>query len=438
MSKRIVKLLFIGDIMGNMFDFEGIEIGQDLLERTNPVFNTARMTLFQLAAAGYDDAKAIAESLNLTREDTQDSKTVKADDVDLFINSVIMEIRYFTNGKLAKESGFTVVDLPCGFTPRAIEFAKCGKKYVGMDLPATINEVEPAIMSLLDEDEKKFVNFEGVDVTNYQSLKSAFDKINGKVCITTEGLLMYLTDSEMDAMCDNIKNILAEHGGYWITVDPEISPLYALIVKAFYGDLTREFMFRSKYRIEDKSDVKVVCNTITIVLLGDVQENMKNAMNYIISKGLKLERLPFAEHVPEFKSLENADPKIVAQIKEGFKRVCIWKITVNESDKDEVSDAGTKSFNAVASIDGDRLNLILSGNLDTLSAPKLLANYEKIMEDNALSSVFIDGSKLEFVSSAGIRVFLIMQNDCMDGVIMKSSNETVIETLSDTDIKILN
>ena len=48
-----------------------------------------------------------------------------------------------------------------------------------MDLPATINEVEPAIMSLLDEDEKKFVNFEGVDVTNYQSLKSAFDKIGG-------------------------------------------------------------------------------------------------------------------------------------------------------------------------------------------------------------------------------------------------------------------
>ena len=111
-----------------------------------------------------------------------------------------MEVRYFTNGILAKESGFTEVDLPCGFTPRVLEFAKKGKKFVGMDLPATINEVEPAIMSLLDEDQKKLVNFKGVDATNYQSLKSAFDKINGKVCITTEGLLMYLTDSEMDAM----------------------------------------------------------------------------------------------------------------------------------------------------------------------------------------------------------------------------------------------
>ncbi len=417
-----------------MINFEGIEIDQDLLERTNPIFNTAKMTLFQLAATGHEDAEAVAKKLNLTQKDTQDSKTVKADEADLFINSIIMEVRYFTNGKLAKESGFTEVDLPCGFTPRAIEFAKSGKKYVGMDLPATINEVEPAILSLLDEEQKKLVNFEGVDATNYQSLKSAFDKIDGKVCITTEGLLMYLTDSEMDAMCDNIKKILAEHGGYWITLDPEISLLYVLIVKAFYGERTREIMYQSKYRIEDKSDVETIQNTITISVRSDVQENMKNAINYITSKGFKLERIPYANHVPEFKSLENADPKIVAQIKEGFKRVCIWKITVDESDNVDISDGKTESFNADASIDGDRLNLNLTGNLDSLSAPKLLASYEKIKKDNTLNSVFIDCSKLDYVSSAGLRVLLIMQNDCEDGVTMKSCNETVIEALSNTNI----
>ena len=422
--------------MDNMFALEGIGINQELLERTNPIFNTARMTLFQLASAGHDDAMAVAEKLNLTWKDTQNSRTVQADEADLFINGVIMEVRYFTNGKLAKESGFTEVDLPCGFTPRAIEFAKSSKKFVGMDLPATINEVEPAIMSFLDEKQKKLVSFEDVDVTNYQSLKSAFDKIEGKVCITTEGLLMYLTDSEMDAMCDNIKKILAEHGGYWITLDPEISLLYVLIVKAFYGDRTREIMYRSKYRIEDKSDVKVVHNTITISVLGDVQENIKNAMNYITSKGLKLERLPYSEHVPEFKSLKNADPKIAAQIKEGFKRICIWKITVDEAVNVDISDFKTDSFNAEASVDGNRLNLILSGNLDTLSAPELLANYEKIKENTTLNSVFIDCSKLEYVSSAGLRVLLIMQNDCADGVIMKSCNESVIEVLSPTNIKI--
>lgn len=423
--------------MKNIFNFEGIEIGHDLLERTNPIFNTARMTLYQLAATGHDDARDLVEWLNLTRKDTQDSKTVKADEDDLFVNSIVMDVRYSTNGKLAKESGFTVADLPCGFTPRALEFAKSGRKYVGMDLPATINEVEPAIRSLLDEEQKKLANFEGVDVTNYQSLKSAFDKIDGEVCITTEGLMMYLTDSEMDAMCENIKRILAEHGGYWITLDPEISFLYVLIVKAFYGDRTREIMWRSKYRIDDKSDVKSVENSITISLRGDVQENMRNAIEYIASKGFKLERLPYADHVPEFRSLDNVDPEIAAHIKEGFKDVCIWKISVVESVEVDISDAVEESFNADASIDGDRIDMVLSGNLDTLSAPKLLANYEKIKENNIVHSVFIDCSKLQFVSSAGLRVLLIMQNDCEGGIIMESCNETVIEDLSGTGIKIL-
>ena len=162
-----------------MFDFDGMEIDEDLLERTNPIFNTARMTLFQLAASGNDDANDIVERLGLTLEDTQNSDTVNVDEADLFCNSVVMEIRYFTNGKLAMESGFTEVDLPCGFTPRAIEFAKNGRKFVGMDLPATINEVEPVIMSLLDEEKKNLVNFEGVDATNYHHLSLHLIKSKG-------------------------------------------------------------------------------------------------------------------------------------------------------------------------------------------------------------------------------------------------------------------
>ena len=102
--------------MDNIINFEGIEIDQNLLERTNPISTTAKMTLFQLAEAGHDDAKTIVKKLNLTLKDTQDSKTVKVDATELFVNSIIMEARYFTNGKLATESGFTEVDLPCGFT----------------------------------------------------------------------------------------------------------------------------------------------------------------------------------------------------------------------------------------------------------------------------------------------------------------------------------
>lgn len=83
--------------MDNLFNFEEIEIDQDLLERTNPIYNTAKMTLFQLAEAGHHDARNMAERLNLSFEDTQHSRSVKSDEADLFVNSLIMEVRYFTN-----------------------------------------------------------------------------------------------------------------------------------------------------------------------------------------------------------------------------------------------------------------------------------------------------------------------------------------------------
>lgn len=421
--------------MENMFNFDEIEIGQDLLERTNPIFNTARMTLFQLAAADHGDAQEMVERLNLTREDTQDSATVKVGETDLLVNSIIMEARYFASGKLAMESGFTGVDLPCGFTPRALEFARSGRRYVGLDLPATVNEVEPVVMSLLDEKQKELVTFEGVDVTNYFSLKEAFDKIDGEVCITTEGLMMYLTDSELDAMCENIRRILKEHGGYWISIDPEMSFLYVLVVKAFYGDRAREVMYRSKYRVKDKSNVEIVNNSLIISLRGDVEQNIKTALNYVKSNGFKLEKLPYSEHVPEFRSLENVDSKIAAYINEGLKEICIWKLSVDDSD-DEATEAETESFNAQASLDGERLDLKLSGNLDTLSAPRLLANYEEIKRDHAIKNVLVDCSDLEYVSSAGMRVLLIMQDDCKGGVVMESCNEGVIEDLRDSDILI--
>lgn len=42
----------------------GTETDQNILEQTNPVFNTAKMTLFQLADAGNKDAAAICERLD--------------------------------------------------------------------------------------------------------------------------------------------------------------------------------------------------------------------------------------------------------------------------------------------------------------------------------------------------------------------------------------
>ncbi len=191
-------------------------VDQALLERTNPVFNTAKMTLYQLAAADDQDAVRIAEKLGLTFENTQQ----ESDADELLVNCINLETRYRTMGVMAERSGFrTEVDLPCGYTPRAIEFARKGIPFVGLDLPAAINEARPGITSLIDPDQQHLVRFEGVDATNYGSLKKVFDEIQGDVCITTEGLLMYLP------ILKPANSVIISAGSWMSTADAGSQPI---------------------------------------------------------------------------------------------------------------------------------------------------------------------------------------------------------------------
>ena len=106
------------------------ENDQDLFEKANPVFNTAKTTLFQMARQGNPHAIAISEKMGLT-EDTQKSRSfsIGADEETTF--RIILETRYNMMGSLAQNSGFPVfVDLPCGYTPRAIAMSAQGIEYL--------------------------------------------------------------------------------------------------------------------------------------------------------------------------------------------------------------------------------------------------------------------------------------------------------------------
>ena len=149
------------------------------------------------------------------------------------------------------------VHLPCGYTPRAKTLSQNGITYYGLDLPAAIAEAEPAILSIIDEDKRSAVHFCGVDATNGESLKKALKDAEGPLCITTEGLLMYFSDFEAGALCDNIRMLLKEHGGYWLTSDPEASLQYLLTLQPIAGERFKEILMQSLSRVQDKSDVSV-------------------------------------------------------------------------------------------------------------------------------------------------------------------------------------
>ena len=66
-------------------------------------------------------------------------------------------------------------------------------------------------------------------------------------------------------------------------------------------------------------------------------------------------------------------------------------------------------MNIEKKLDGGRLSLKVIGRLDTNTSPELEAE----MVLNGVNEVFFDLSELEYVSSAGLRVFLTAQKAMM-------------------------
>ena len=397
---------------------------QALLEKTNPVFNTAKMTLFQMAQNGNPHAAAIVQNMGLT-EDTQKSKSFSMRPEEEITFRIVLETRYRTMGKLARESGFPVhVDLPCGYTPRAIETAEEGREYIGMDLPAVISDMSSIIPLLLDEKKRKLVRFCAVDATNFQSLEEALRDVKGNLCINTEGLLMYFSDAEIHSFLDNIKNLLDTHGGCWITADPEIKPEHHRIQTAIGGDDAEQ---DTRLVLQEKADVQDLQNAM-LLRIGHEAEDIRRVQATLSDHGLKAERIRIAGGIAETEVFSQLSPDQGKAVLKATEDIAFWKVVSTGAAGDRAETG--HSFAIYDELAGDVLELRVTGRLDSLTAPQLLEVYEKREAAGGIRKVRVDCHALDYISSAGLRVLLIMQKQ--HGVKLLAVNSTVGEILEAT------
>ena len=86
--------------------------------------------------------------------------------------TLVVEAKYRTMCSLIENSGYcTCVDLPCGYTPKALHLTAKGIQFIGLDLPIVVQEMEPVMHSLTTYPER--MAFHPVDATNYDSLDGA-------------------------------------------------------------------------------------------------------------------------------------------------------------------------------------------------------------------------------------------------------------------------
>lgn len=80
-------------------------------------------------------------------------------------------------------------------------------------------------------------------------------------------------------------------------------------------------------------------------------------------------------------------------------------------------------MNIIKTTEGKTLNIALEGRLDTTTAPQLEAELKQSIADN--SELILDFVKLEYLSSAGLRVLLAAQK------VMNKQGKMVIRNVND-------
>ena len=91
----------------------------ELYELTNPVFNTAKMTLTLLSAVGNEDSIAFEKALGFEQMPHVDAKG-KEYELLKRIGAITIELRYALANRLIEQAGNkNVLDLACGYTPKA-------------------------------------------------------------------------------------------------------------------------------------------------------------------------------------------------------------------------------------------------------------------------------------------------------------------------------
>ncbi len=269
----------------------------------------------------------------------------------------------------------------------------------------------------------------GVDVTNYESMKAAADKAEGPVCIATEGLTVYLTSDEKRQLVMNIRRILSEKGGCWLNADVETLGYYMAVFKAVAGERAGEMMAAVTRGFSGQSDMKLDKNAFN-VFSGQMKgkgESMRVDYEALMAGykklGFQVEKVPYYRDDFELHLYSKMSPAEIERLKENMKYVNIWKITVDPELAGQAAAAARASapsapagpslpFKVTSECAEGVFTASIQGRLDTITAPELLERFEGAGQ--GVRQIHLDVSRMSYVSSAGLRVFIMMYKSLED------------------------
>lgn len=377
---------------------------QELREIVNPVFNTAKSCVQLHAATGDEDSRQLLGALGFGGfADAKDNDRVPAELVEkvkrLFpVYTVLTDSRFqIVNNLIKSFSDRTVVDLPCGYTARGIKMSRQGRVYYGFDLPAVTDDIAPATAKIVGDD--KNIHYAAVDATNYDSMAAPLKDEKKDLLITTEGLLMYFTQQELEEVFSNIRRILQKHGGSWIIVDRTYYTHDSAIASAVLDNdpgLVALYTAITKKAAGTTADVKFNDN----IIFKGTDEEIKT---FIGKMGFEVKEIGMGDYLPDHFGVLAPMSAEDARVRDVFRGMYFWELTVKENS--EQNTAQDIPFHVESKFADGKFTARIEGRVDTITAPQLLEQFQKA---DGVKAIELDIEKMSYISSAGLRVLLIM------------------------------
>lgn len=137
----------------------------------------------------------------------------------------MFEARYKMVNQILKERGTNqILEIAAGFSPRGLVMSQTPEvQYVEMDLPGVIDDKEEFVRKLDAQGKVRAREnlhlVKGNGLNEHDVLSAASLLSNEPITVLNEGLLRYLSHEEKKVLARNIKKLLEERGGVWITPD---------------------------------------------------------------------------------------------------------------------------------------------------------------------------------------------------------------------------
>ena len=187
---------------------------------------TAKLVAYMRQFSDIPFAKDVAQHLRAKEAVEALLRDERAAPEDLLLYAPILEARYKSIVEMIRRSGATqVLELASGFSLRGLAMTRDpGITYVESDLEDLTREKAALIADLRSRyGLASHGNFHlaVADATDRGQVLAAAQALrrDSAIAVITEGLLLYLSTSELVTVARNIRELLTQFGGVWITSD---------------------------------------------------------------------------------------------------------------------------------------------------------------------------------------------------------------------------